>query len=134
VSILSRCERAGAAVAIAAAIGVASGSCSSSTGPKPTSMVYNTGNNQTAAAGSVLPINPSVQILDQQFKPVQSYRVVFTVTAGGGSITGDTAYSDANGIAAVGSWTLGTTPGTNQLSAAAKNLSGSPLVFTATGN
>jgi len=41
--------------------------------------------------------------------------------------------TDASGIATVGSWTLGTTAGTNTLAATAGGLTGSPLTFTATG-
>src|SRR5439155_1675319 len=39
----------------------------------------------------------------------------------------------ANGIAAVTSWTLGTTAGTNTLTATSGTLTGSPVTFTATG-
>src|SRR5207249_864988 len=50
-----------------------------------------------------------------------------------GSVTGATQMSDASGIATVGSWTLGTTAGSNTLTAASGTLSGSPVTFTATG-
>ena len=127
-------RRAGASLAMAGIIVLATASCHNNTGPKPTSMVFNLGDNQTAAAGSTLPIAPSVKIQDNQFNGVPSVRVIFSVTSGGGSSTGDTAFSDANGIATVGSWTLGATPGANTLSAASQGLQGSPLTFSATGN
>src|SRR5438270_2727987 len=41
--------------------------------------------------------------------------------------------SDASGIATVGSWTLGTTAGSNTLTATSGTLSGSPVTFSATG-
>src|SRR5205085_1200814 len=50
-----------------------------------------------------------------------------------GSVTGATQTTDASGIAAVGSWTLGTTAGGNTLTATSGSLSGSPVTFTATG-
>src|SRR5262249_11888969 len=134
-SVQTRCARVAAAISIAAAVAMAAGSCgSNSTGPKPTSVIFNGGQNQSAAKGTTLPINPSVQVLDPQFNGVQNFRVVFAVASGGGSSTGDTVLTDVNGIAAVGSWTLGPNPGTNTLTASAQGLQGSPLTFTATGN
>jgi adhesin/invasin len=131
----SLCARAATVISMSAAVVVAAASChSTNNGPTPTSIVFNAGQNQVAAKGTTLPINPSVQILDPQFNGVQSVRVIFAVTSGGGSITGDTAYSDANGIATVGSWTLGPNPGANTLTATSFGLQGSPLTFTATGN
>jgi hypothetical protein len=47
--------------------------------------------------------------------------VTFTVTTGGGSVTGATAVSDAQGVARVGSWTLGSNAGVNTLMATATN-------------
>ena len=41
--------------------------------------------------------------------------------------------SDADGIATVTSWKLGTAAGNNSLSATATGLTGSPVSFTATG-
>jgi adhesin/invasin len=58
--------------------------------------------------------------------------VTFAVAAGGGSTTAS-ATTNASGIATVGGWTLGTTPGANTLSATSGSLSGSPVTFHATG-
>jgi hypothetical protein len=41
--------------------------------------------------------------------------------------------TSGDGVAAVGSWTLGGTPGENTLTATATGLTGSPVTFTATG-
>src|SRR5258706_4935771 len=41
--------------------------------------------------------------------------------------------TNVSGIAAVTSWTLGTTVGTNTLTATSSGLTGSPVTFTATG-
>jgi hypothetical protein len=48
-------------------------------------------------------------------------------------VTGGSATTDVNGIATVGSWTLGTAAGANTLTATSGTLSGSPVTFTATG-
>jgi len=64
--------------------------------------------------------------------------VTFRVTAGGGTISaGDrsgtsiTVNTDEGGVASLDSWTLGTTPGLNTVSATA-GVSGSPVIFFAT--
>jgi adhesin/invasin len=64
---------------------------------------------------------------------VAGLTVTFVITGGGGSLTGASAATDAQGIARVGGWTLGGSPGTNTLEARAAGVAGSPVVFTATG-
>ena len=70
---------------------------------------------------------------DANDNPVADVGVSFTVASGGGSVTGESVQTDANGIATVGSWTLGATAGENSLSATAAGLA-EPVTFTATGN
>jgi hypothetical protein len=89
------------------------------------------GDGQTAAAGAEVPIRPAVRVLDEDGEPVEGFEVTFVVTGGGGSVTGATQTTSAEGIARVGGWTLGTTPGTNTLEATAGSLTGSPVTFTA---
>ncbi|KPK01330.1 MAG: hypothetical protein AMS20_13810, partial [Gemmatimonas sp. SG8_28] len=86
-----------------------------------TSMVISAGNGQTALAQTPVPIAPAVLMTDTAGAPVAGTTVVFTVTAGDGTLTGDTATSDAEGIATIGSWTLGA-PGVNELTASAVGL------------
>jgi subtilisin family serine protease len=75
-----------------------------------------------------------VVVTDADNNPVAGVPVTFQVTAGGGSVDPTTPInSDANGVATVTSWTLGASPGANSLSATASALSGSPVVFDATG-
>jgi adhesin/invasin len=103
--------------------------------PDPaTQVAVNGGNNQTALAGTQVPVPPSVIVRSASGAPVGGVAVTFAVTSGSGSITGANQTSDVNGIAAVGSWTLGTTPGPNTLSATAPGLTGSPVTFSATGS
>ena len=58
--------------------------------------------------------------------------VTFAVTSGGGTATGLSATTDANGVATVGSWTLGSQAGVNTLTASSLSLSPSLVTFTAT--
>jgi hypothetical protein len=96
-----------------------------------TQMAAHAGIDQSGIAGSATAVAPAVIVKDAFGNPVAATAVTFTVSAGGGSLTGAMTTTDANGIAAVGSWTLGTTAGTNTLTASAV---GAAIVsFTATG-
>ena len=99
----------------------------------PARIVPAGGNNQQAPAGAPVPTPPSVQVQDVHRNPVVGVQVTFEPVAGGGGVTGGTTASNANGIAQVGSWTLGSS-GTNQLraTAAVDGLLGNPVTFTAT--
>jgi hypothetical protein len=90
------------------------------------------GNNQTGPAGGQLPVNPSVLVRDSHNNPVAGVLVTFSVGSGGGSVTAGSATTNASGVAGVG-WTLGPTTGTNTLTATKTGLTGSPVLFTATG-
>ena len=99
----------------------------------PTRMVLNAGNGQSATVNTAVATAPSVIVYDTYNNPVSNVVVTFAVTGGGGSITTTSATTNASGIAAVGSWTLGTTAGANTLTASVTGLTGSPVTFTATG-
>ncbi len=107
-----------------------------------TRFVSLSGNNQVGVVGSTLPRNLTVQVLDANGNGVPNVAVTFTITAGGGSIHGVGAIttltsSTATVTTPVGSasvpLTLGSQPGGNSLQASAEGLSGSPILFTATG-
>ena len=100
--------------------------------PIPATMTPFAGNNQTARPGRPIATLPSVRITDAAGIPVPGYVVTFVVVTGGGTITGAEATTNADGIATVGSWTLGPTIGDNQLTATAGTLGGSPFTFRAT--
>jgi len=89
------------------------------------------GDNQTGLVAKAVNVPPAAKVEDQFGNGVPGITVTFTVTGGGGSVTGGTAVSDANGIARVGSWTLGGTIGANALQAAASGVT--PVTFNATG-
>ena len=98
-----------------------------------TQMAVNAGNNQTVPASTAVPVLPSVLVTDSGGQPVSGVTVTFAVSSGGGAITTATPVTDATGIATLGSWTLGAAPGGNSLMATVTGLTGSPLLFTATG-
>jgi adhesin/invasin len=73
------------------------------------------GANQTAPVGALLPDSIVVRVTDARGRPVAGQNVAFAA-AGGGSVAPDTVTTNADGRAGV-RWTLGTTAGTQQLSA-----------------
>jgi hypothetical protein len=98
-----------------------------------TQIAVKAGDAQTASAGAAVATAPSVVVTDAKGKPVAGVTVTFAVASGGGSATGSPAKTDASGVAAVGSWTLGAGAGANTLTATSAGLTGSPVTFTATG-
>ena len=107
---------------------------------RPAQIVKVAGDNQTAAAGAVLPIAPQVQILTthHHIVPVGGAIVTCTVTAGGGSVAASGQATEApTGTYTCPSWTLGTASGNNTLSVTANILDplapGGTATFTATG-
>ena len=95
-------------------------------------MVLQAGNEQSVVAGSPLPVKPAVKVADARGNPVAGVAVTFSVTGGGGSVIGGDATTGTDGVATVGTWTLGTSLGTNTLTASASGLAGSPVTFIAT--
>src|SRR5687767_14598772 len=77
------------------------------------------GNGQTARPGFAVATTPSVIVTDPAGIPVAGVAVTFAVTGGDGSITGASTTTNADGVAQVGSWTLGPNPATNTLTATA---------------
>jgi hypothetical protein len=101
-----------------------------------TTMAKNAGDGQSAIVGNPVAIPPSVIFTDSTGAPVDSVPVTFSVGSGGGTVTGASVLSGPDGVATVGSWTLGATPGTNTLIASAPAGSAvvnSPQTFTASG-
>ena len=97
------------------------------------------GNGQTGIAGEPLPNPPSVRVLDPGGAPVSSLDVDFSVSENGGlleSMDGTevspslTVRTDVMGVATVGSWIVGTTPGTHDVTVEVPGLV--PVVLTAT--
>ncbi len=92
-------------------------------------IVVAAGDAQSAVIGTPVAIAPSVRVIDDAGNPIAGTNVTFVVASGGGTIAGATPTTDANGAATLGSWTLGSAPGPNTLSATAAGL---VATFTAT--
>jgi dipeptidyl aminopeptidase/acylaminoacyl peptidase len=89
------------------------------------------GDQQNANVCARVAVAPAVRA-DSAGTALAGVRVIFTVVGGGGTVTGDTAVTDAAGVATVASWTLGPDPGANKL-VAASSVTSTLLTFTATG-
>jgi hypothetical protein len=92
-------------------------------------MSISSGNNQVALAGTAVPVAPAVSVQDANGNPKAGAVVTFTVGSGGGSVTGGTPTTNAAGLAAVGSWTLGPGAGANTLVASTPGVA--PVTFSA---
>ncbi len=101
----------------------------------PANVAVQAGNNQSATAGTAVSTPPSVIVRDRFNNPVNATSVFFSISGGGGSVTGAGATTNASGVATVGSWTLGPNVGTNTLTAlvVANGVTANPITFTANG-
>jgi hypothetical protein len=108
--------------------------CDKSTAPVlPGTAEPHAATRQSAMAGTLVAEPPSVLVLSSAGRPVRGARVTFEVRSGGGVLTGSAARTGADGIASVGSWTLGSEPGFNAVHAVVEGLSTTQLVFAAVG-
>jgi adhesin/invasin len=103
-----------------------------------TQIAVDAGAGQSAAAGTPVATPPSVIVRDASNNPVQGVSIEFEVTAGGGIIAPGsiaTIATGPDGVAALASWQLGNTAGTNTVSVNAPSnvLTGEPITFNATG-
>jgi adhesin/invasin len=92
------------------------------------------GDGQTAPAGSPVPVAPSIRVADAFGNLVAGVPVTFSVLSGGGRVVNGVGTTDAQGFAAVGTWILGPTVGTQSLAARVEEggVANNPVVFTAT--
>lgn len=99
------------------------------------SVAISAGNNQIGPVGRPVATEPAVRVTDGLGNPVAGAEVNFAVVSGNGAATGRRALTGSDGIAAVGGWTLGDAVGSNTLRATVTgdNISGNPVLFTATG-
>ena len=85
---------------------------------------------QSAEVNTAVTTPPSVRTEDQYGNPVPSVSVVFSVTLGGGTLTGNQQTSNAQGVASVAAWRLGTTAGQQIVTASTSGIES--IVFGAT--
>src|SRR5207253_582284 len=82
--------------------------------------------------GTAVATPPSVIVRDQFANPVPGVAVTFATAGDNGTVDPATAVTtNANGVAAANSWTLGSAAKTDTLRATATGLTGSPVTFTA---
>ncbi|MGH7603680.1 MAG: hypothetical protein ACRENK_06735 [Gemmatimonadaceae bacterium] len=117
-------------------LAAACGSDSSSppvAGP-PASISKAEGDNQTADPGAILPIKPSVKVVDSVGVPVAGAVVTFSIGDGSGTLNGGAPVTNSAGVATIGGWTLGPIPGApNTLLASVGSLAPTTFTATATG-
>lgn len=88
----------------------------------PASIAKAGGDTQIAMPGTAVALPPVVSVSDVLGNPVPGVSVQFAVTSGGGAILASSATTDASGRASCGAWTLGSTPGSNELTASVQGL------------
>lgn len=84
---------------------------------------------QSATVLTAVPVIPTVRVTNSRGEPVMGATVVFSVTAGGGTLALPVAPTDADGVASCLGWTLGSTAGTQSLSARV-SLAANPMTVT----
>ena len=109
----------------------------------PTQMTTNSALSQSGMVGTAAPAPPAVLVRDAGNNPVPNVAVTFTVTAGGGTTVPPSpavVNTNASGIAALASWTLGPAAGTDNnvvtvtaAGASGTPLAGSPVTFKGSG-
>ena len=88
---------------------------------------------QTGSVARPVTQPPAVVVRAADDTPVAGFSVTFAVAGGGTIVPSGVVQTNANGIAALTSWTLGSQPGAAQtVTATAPGLAGSPVTFTAT--
>ncbi len=94
----------------------------------PDSLLKVGGDAQSAVVGTTLPDSLEVRLCDRYGNPLGGRVVVWSVTAGSGSVTADSVATDVAGRART-AWTLGTTAGADTVRASAAGFS---VIFSAT--
>ncbi len=115
------------ATLLAAACGGGDGGTSP---PKPTAVQSASGAGASATVGTALTAPPTFTVTDASGNALGNIAVSVAVTSGGGTLVGAPTKS-ASGPTSVGTWTLGTTAGTNTLTVTVSGLT--PLTISVTG-
>jgi adhesin/invasin len=112
-------QQAGAQSLTATAAGVATPLVltSTATAGAAANLAFTAGAGQSANVGTALPTRPAVRVTDAFGNPVAGAAVQFTPGAGSGTVAGEAQTTGADGTATVGTWTLGSQVGAQQLTA-----------------
>jgi adhesin/invasin len=100
------------------------------TGIVPNDLLIAQGNNQTAKAGTALPVQIVLRVVGTNNTPIPNVPITLSVTSGGGSLNPASATTNAAGEVTV-RWTLGNQAGLQNVQATALNLS--PVILSASG-
>jgi len=125
----------GAQSAAAVATGLAGSPVSfGATGTGTAILSVYAGANQTGLVGYALNVRPAVRLTDMGGTPQAGVSVTFAVASGGGSATGTTVTTNGDGVAQVASWSVGSSAGTNRMTASVSGTGvvGNPTSFAAT--
>lgn len=98
--------------------------------PKPTAVQASSGAGASATVGTALTSAPTFTVTDASGNALGNIAVSVAVTGGGGTLVGAPTKSSA-GPTSVGTWTLGTTAGTNTVTVTVSGLT--PLTISVTG-
>ena len=103
----------------------------SATGITPSDLVIAQGNNQVAKASTELPVQLVIRVTGGNNVPIPNVTVAMAITSGGGSISPQSAVTNALGEVSV-RWTLGSQTGAQSATVTAGNLG--PLAVSAMAN
>ncbi|HET9441322.1 MAG TPA: hypothetical protein VFO52_14190, partial [Longimicrobiales bacterium] len=95
----------------------------------PGSLQVMAGSGQSAAAGSVVPVAPSVKLLTTSGKPLAGALVTFAASSDGAAAPAQQT-TNAQGVATLTSWTLPRRAGSHQLTVSSAGVA--PVTITAT--
>jgi len=107
------------------------GSATVSVAQVPAQIDKLSGDGQIDTVGQLLPVPLTIEVDDSLGHPVGNVSVTFNVTLGGGTVSTVTVLTSAFGQATT-NWTLGSTPGANQVTVTAATGTATPAVYTAT--
>jgi len=88
----------------------------------PTQFTAAAGAQQTGRVNAAVATLPAVRVATQSGTPVPGVGVDFVVVSGGGTVSGASTLSNAQGLATVGGWTLGPGVGEQRLAARSPGL------------
>lgn len=111
-----------ALIALVSAAALAACSDGAMVPSQPAGMAISAGDGQRATVATAVPVAPAVRVVDDGGRAAAGVEVRFSVAAGGGSLTGATAFTDGQGVAALGEWRLGTAAGVNEVRASAAGM------------
>jgi hypothetical protein len=112
---------------------VVAGACSGGDGtspPKPAAVQVTSGAGASATVGTALTTAPTFTVTDASGNALGNVAVTVAVTGGGGTLVSPPTKTSA-GPTSVGTWTLGTTAGTNTLTVTVAGVA--PLTINVTG-